>query len=445
MISNYLFEIPIANFRRLVEQDYSDKFYITYDSSSQNKYFFELTRNEARVISKKINNICTIDPTIDQYDLSFPDSNQRIEKEEIKQLFNLIVQSTRSQVSIPNEKQKQFSMILFLLGEEAPSSSNTFDIQNIKEAISLLNTETNFIAINYLSEHFLELLESGETKNLNEQILYSLIDEYTEKNFKKEEVSKIFSIMKSQEDKEFVIHFIIRLLISQNSVFFTKEMIDYFTDNLDDDIVTNDLSSITILLHQLLNRIEKGSDSKIIDCNFTGDELSGIVSYLKKTLGTNFQNSLNISCGGYTSLICPITNIIQYDNDKISTYCFNDSGGTPKSESDSWIEFDFGKRSINLSSYTMRVGNNNKNSYYKPKSWRIVGSNDHEKWNILDHRENCSTLNGVERQGRFVCKKSDGFYRYIRYIQEDSWGSPYKYAFLFRCIELFGSILETFP
>lgn len=50
---NYTFETPAANFRRLIEKDYSDKFQIIFDTSSQNKDIFELSRNEARIISKK--------------------------------------------------------------------------------------------------------------------------------------------------------------------------------------------------------------------------------------------------------------------------------------------------------------------------------------------------------------------------------------------------------
>lgn len=36
---NNSFEIPITNFRRLIEQDYSDKFQIIFRSSYKKKFF----------------------------------------------------------------------------------------------------------------------------------------------------------------------------------------------------------------------------------------------------------------------------------------------------------------------------------------------------------------------------------------------------------------------
>lgn len=53
----------------------------------------------------------------------------------------------------------------------------------------------NLIAVKYLSEHLLELVESGKTKHLNENILYSIIDQYFEKeniSEKEEEIKNYF-------------------------------------------------------------------------------------------------------------------------------------------------------------------------------------------------------------------------------------------------------------
>ena len=60
-----------------------------------------------------------------------------------------------------------------------------YDIKNIKEGISLLYTELNEAAVKYLNEHFLELIKSGETKNLGEEVLSSIIDRLSEKVIEK--------------------------------------------------------------------------------------------------------------------------------------------------------------------------------------------------------------------------------------------------------------------
>lgn len=94
------FETPIANFRRLVEHDSSDKFQIILNFPSSEKYFQEVSRNESRVLSKKIDDLCMIDPTLDQYEITIP-MNQPIQ---IQEALQLLIRSTREPVTIPSDK-----------------------------------------------------------------------------------------------------------------------------------------------------------------------------------------------------------------------------------------------------------------------------------------------------------------------------------------------------
>lgn len=164
--------------------------------------------------------------------------------------------------------------------------------------------------------------------------------------------------------------------------------------------------------------------------------MSGIISHLKSKQG---DKAVTLSAGGYAT--SPITNLIDCSK---STYYANTSSGTPMSEADSWIEFDFDKRKVNLTSYTIQTYGDSPNSRYKPKTWRIVGSNDHEAWTVLNQQVNCSDLNGSHKIHRFECNGNDDYYQYIRYIQEDSWNSSScKYSYSLSCFELFGSIAES--
>ncbi|KAK8897607.1 hypothetical protein M9Y10_015568 [Tritrichomonas musculus] len=464
MESNY-FETPISNFRRLIEQDNSDKFQIFYNFSSSdqkdnnnNDNFIEVSRNEARVISKKINELMNIDPTIDKYAISIPFNSDHQKKEIFEEIFRLLIRSTRERVNIPSDKENEFYNILFLLGEE--TKNNFYDISNIKEGISLLNTELNSIAVRYLSEHFLELLESGSTKHLNDDIMYSIIDSYNdisregererrEGKKMKEERERIYRIMKTQEESKFVIHFIL-LNFQECEGAILNDMIEYIADNIEDEIVKEEIYHITGLIRYIFlnpnkfiknNLNKEGRETREI--KFEGDELSGIIRELTKFDSNKSERncSLKLSGGGYPSY--PITNLIQYDQNNIDNYYHNWSLNKPSSESDSWIEIDFMNRKINLTSYTIRTAGNGTNSCYNPKSWRIVGSNDHDKWTILDHVENNAYLNGNYKQHHFECSQNYNYYRYIRYIQEDSWNSSScKYSFCLTCIEMFGSILN---
>lgn len=439
MDTNYVFKTPIASFRRLIEQDFSERFQIIL--GSQENDFFELSRNEARIISKKINDFCMIDPTINKYELLTPNNEQ---PQEIRNLLDLIILSTKGQVTVPKDKQKQFAMIRFLLGEEVPS--DLYDIKNIKEAISLLNTEMNSIAVKYLSEHFLELLESDETKNLSKEVIISIIDKYNESEDEKqsqtEKKKEIFEAMKRKEEKEIVIHFIVGMRFDE----LIQDAIEYVMENLDDDVMANELHRVTLFIKKILklsyNEKVTLNESKITEVKFNGNELSGIISHLKKKHGDNLEESgaLKLAGGRDHHPGYPITNLINYDQ---SNSYYNYSMREPSRESDSWIEFDFVNEKVNLTSYTIKTDNDEPNSIWKPKSWRIVGSDNHEKWTVLDHKENCNDLNGSYYQHRFECDKKDGFFRYIRYIQEDSWDSSRcKYAFSLTCFEMFGNLLE---
>lgn len=164
------------------------------------------------------------------------------------------------------------------------------------------------------------------------------------------------------------------------------------------------------------------------------------MAYLKKNFG---KGAFELTGGGHPASSNPISNIIKYNGDDFNKFYYNWSEGELNGESDSWIEFNFYNRKINLTSYTIRTNQDGPNSLWSPKTWRIVGSNDHVNWTVLNRQEDRPELNGIYKSHRFECDPCDDYYQYIRYIQEDSWDSSYcKYSFSLTCFEIFGSILE---
>ena len=152
---------------------------------------------------------------------------------------------------------------------------------------------------------------------------------------------------------------------------------------------------------------------------------------------------MKISGGGSRNdIYYPLTNLIKYDSNQIQKYYYNYANSKHANEREGWIEFDFGQRTINLTSYTIRTNSSNPN-WNHPKTWRIVGSNDKDHWVTLDHQTNNSDLRGSNLQHRFECENKDkNYYRYIKYTQEDNWNSNHqeKYDIYLTCIEFFGSI-----
>lgn len=330
LIMDSTFEIPISNFRRLIDQDLSERFQFIIKSSKKD-ISFKISKNEARAISKNVNDQCMIDPTIDYYELVIPNKSENQSDESYQDIFNLIIRSMREKVTISNDKQKEFLMIQFLLGEKL--STFEYKIQNINEAISFLNTAAETNGIDYLSEHFIELLERGEIRNLSEEIILTIIDNYTNrKSANDENFEKIFSLLtKQEEETSIIIHFIL-----SNEIEYNSEVIDYIIQNLNDDIVSNELPLIKRFLINIFKKKKQFENKKITECKFEGNELSGIISYLKQKLGDNFQSgeALKLS-GGYPNPSYPITNLIGYDSKTINQYYYNSSNKNPESESDS--------------------------------------------------------------------------------------------------------------
>ena len=185
---------------------------------------------------------------------------------------------------------------------------------------------------------------------------------------------------------------------------------------------------------------KKKEENKGIDCSFKNDQLCGIISYLKKKYGDDLEKKgvLNLS-DAKTSSRYPMERLFMYDPDHINDEYQNQWYGVTH-QSDGWFEIDFKEKKINLTSYTIRSSIYGPNRYCKPKSWRIAGSNDRTHWDVLNHQIDNSSLNGRYLQNHFTCENNHNYYRYIRYIQEDSWNKEFIYNICITCIELFGYI-----
>lgn len=418
----------------LTQQDKSGKFklIVTNDQDKNNIIEILTTINKARIISKKINNIFEIDPTLDEYEIELP--KEISISEDIRIIIEKLLKSTEEKVLIEKSKERQANIIRLFLGESTKEDNVHIDMKSIKEAISYLSTEAHSSSIQYLSLHLKEIIEDGEFDKLDEKIVYEIFDSYFQQEKSKENQNQeIFEHLKQKENVDIVMHFLLQVEYED----YTEEMKEYIANNLSDEIVDNELSQIITLLRKLILNSKSSKEKGITEVEYQSDELDGIISYMKKTIGEDLieKGELKIT-SGHPVYAGALENIIKYDKDHIDQYFRNNDGSRLK-ESEGWIQFDFGKRKINLTSYTIR---SSPESVYHPKTWRVLGSDDGEKWDILDRQTNNSSLNANSIKQRFKCDQNHSYYRFIRYIQDDSWYGNREYCIGFSCIEFFGSI-----
>lgn len=429
------YETPIFCLRRLTQQDKSGDFNLCIKLDHEDTVSISTSVNKVRVISKKINNILEVDPTLNEYEINFP---KGIPSSDIKNIIEKLLKSTEEKVLIEKEKEKEMNIIRLFLGETTSEDEINIGIRNIKEAISYIATEAHSSSIQFLSKNLKQLIENEEFDKLDESIAYEIIDSYCQQGNSQETLhQEIFEILKQKEKLDIIMHFLLQIQHDK----LTEDMKKYIVDNLADDIAHNELS-------QIINQFKKlilNAKSKIkneINIQFENDELNGIISYMKKTICEDLieKGELKLSSGHPTS-VGSLSNLIDYG--KGIDNVFQNHAGSRLNESEGWIQFDFGKRNIKLTSYTLRSSQFGQNGEYHPKSWRILGSNDEKEWFLLDKRINDSNLNGKYKQHRFNCIQNDNnYYQFIRYIQDDGWYPNREYCMLFTCIEFFGSIIN---
>lgn len=121
-------------------------------------------------------------------------------------------------------------------------------------------------------------------------------------------------------------------------------------------------------------------------------ENDGIMHYLTKQTGGNIHNNGTIQitsnsiCGGHQP-----RNLVDYNNNNLY-YSQNDK--------DIFVCFDFKKRRIQLSHYSIKSYVNSQNSDHL-RNWMIEASNDGKSWIEIDRHPDDPTLNGPSKEKTF--------------------------------------------
>ncbi|OHT13869.1 hypothetical protein TRFO_15890 [Tritrichomonas foetus] len=114
-------------------------------------------------------------------------------------------------------------------------------------------------------------------------------------------------------------------------------------------------------------------------------------------------------------------NLFKYENQNvIDKSCYYHNLQKNQADEDNWLIFDFNKNKIKLVAYSIRT-NCFGESFSHPKSFKILGSNDGQKWTPIDSVSNAKELDGSMKCHTFICKENyDKYFQQIKYLQLDT-------------------------
>lgn len=388
-------------YRRLLN-DYSDVFDFHFINKNQLKNLYDLSneiikRDEKNKIYQQINESSNkrhddeqakIQKKIEQLEQTFVNKIEEIKSEKDSQIQQIQQSFAKKIEEIKNENERK----ILLQNDEIRKLTEKVNQQEIIiEKLNSQNEEQNKSLI--------------DMKQLIEKSVINKIDE-----FKREKDSQIqLEISKQKEDLNE------KITIFKEDIRQLTEKVAQQTNIIDKSINQNERPSAVLKYGQIF---------------YNNNILGGII--------THFRDQITFSAGGSHDPSYPISRLncnYHYFYNYYNNY-------QPRSESDSYIKFDFGPNTkIELTSYLLSPS-------YNPKSWRVEGLNDQSQWIRLDHRVNDPTFKNSCNPTNFYCqenRRGDKNYRFssIRWIKEDDFYDNYRYRVNIYNFELYGKIFNT--
>ena len=188
-------------------------------------------------------------------------------------------------------------------------------------------------------------------------------------------------------------------------------------------------------LEQDVSRLKEGEQRQGTQFIYKPRELDGIIAFLTRECGGNVHKKgvVNVTASSCVESGNPI-----YGVDLLSDDIFH-SGGEPNQ----WCCYDFKRRRVSLTSYTIRSYRPGVNhTFHCPLSWVVEVSNDNTNWQIVDSRENDHSLCAAHVIRNFSVRTvPDGSFRYVRLLQTGYNSSNTNYL-VFCAFELFGTLSD---
>lgn len=160
------------------------------------------------------------------------------------------------------------------------------------------------------------------------------------------------------------------------------------------------------------------------------EEFGGILNHIQKTSPNEIEiTSTNIDSNHYPN------NVVLFDD---QTKFFWANCGNKEN----WICFDFQKRRVIPTDYTIRSSSHWDDFNPNPRNWIIEGSLDQKSWDLLSEEKNCAFLNGKAKIHTFkIHNQTSKEFKYIRFRQTGKNGHD-NFAFIFDSFEIYGKLIS---
>lgn len=425
---------------------------------------FKTTNFFAEFISPAVSRLHQADPTINSIHFGhlFSKSatksiNQFITKDTIIFLERL---SSGFSIEINEEQSFKLQLISIILENEELfdklNSAYSFNInksnidrylQNLLFFNSYIKTNKYFNyskIIDFIAGHF-HSIDENKLMNLPKTILYSIISNH---HFKIENedslldfINKIYNNNdKNDEDEE----------ISITEFYEKVEFLGLSENKFREFIKEFDINEMTITLwrklcqcfHYNVHSREKRKKDRYLPPLFeydgkTNHSFNGIIHHLTEEAGGNVDEKGIVKV---TSSSTNGNNLSKYAVDLDDNQHYFQSHHQP----DSWLKYDFKKRKIRPTHYSIRTRHDWGNCSCHPKNWVIEGSNTNNgvDWKILDTRSEVTCLDDKNAVHTFEIQPplpKNECYRFLR-IRQTGFNTGDNFYFTLSALEFFGSI-----
>lgn len=184
------------------------------------------------------------------------------------------------------------------------------------------------------------------------------------------------------------------------------------------------------------NEIHKFKGHQIEYDGNSSNALNGIINYLTKESDGNLNDKGIVIATSSSIQGSSFLPKFAMDFDINSNYFHTND------EEHSWLQYDFQKRKVFPTHYSIR--SRSTSSGYRPKSWIIEGSNDSKNWKTLDSRQEITGLQERNAILTFDIKSQPNqneSYQYLRIQQTGPNTSGYHHL-IFSALEFFGTLIE---
>ena len=419
-------------------------------------------------ISKRISKEYRIDPTINQFTIQFPTQSifysnhdelkNILERTNFIEKFNQFLNGEPIHIDKPqNKEESDICKILFEIGKQLDNDEMIeTSIENLgyKETINEANAQKcvkilqhlRQIGYSNLSENIIDIISSNfytlfNNENEDNESTFSEL-----KEMNRNDLELIFSSEKLQIESEDWLFEIINKLGPDFFFLYDYIEIQYLSIENVSRLIEN-INQYEIQLHGLLwssicrrlildvSSSIKTKNPRSIQINLNYIECNdGILKYLQKSSNDNVfvSKTIDVEVSGISN--GEVKNIFDRSKDTVLKI---------KGTNNSFIVLDFKDKKVNLNKYYFAVPSRSTNySLNRPKTWLIEGSNNKEKWELIDERENDSSLTDYSASKIFsINQNKNEFYRFIR-IKENLKDSN-DHRLLLSEIELYGNITKA--